>query len=226
MKFEMDSMSSNHVWMLVDRPNGVKPVGCKWVYKRKIGANGEVTTFKARLVAKRICSMTWGRFRGNFFAHSHGQVHTDYGCHSWNIHFDEVIRSYNFVKNDFDPCVYKNISGSFVVFLILYVDEILLIGNGIKMLRDTKAWLSTQLSIKDLDCSPGLSYSHHVHVTAIVPQVRGLISYYQSRESQSYRPSLRKLPYDDSRESVQSVDYFANYPTKTAWTTYVSCQPT
>ncbi|KAK4409366.1 hypothetical protein Sango_0009600 [Sesamum angolense] len=38
-------------------------------------------------------------------------------------------------------------------------------------------------------------------MTAVVPQVRGLISYYRSRESQSYRPSLRKLPYDYSRES-------------------------
>ncbi|KAL0291514.1 UNVERIFIED_CONTAM: Retrovirus-related Pol polyprotein from transposon TNT 1-94 [Sesamum calycinum] len=52
MKSEMDSMISNQVWTLVDRPKGVKPVGCKWVYKRKIGADGEVTTFKARLVAK------------------------------------------------------------------------------------------------------------------------------------------------------------------------------
>ncbi|KAL0293577.1 UNVERIFIED_CONTAM: hypothetical protein Scaly_3139000 [Sesamum calycinum] len=51
-KSKMDSMSSNQVWTLVDRPKGVRPVGCKWVYKRKIGANGEVTTFKARLVAK------------------------------------------------------------------------------------------------------------------------------------------------------------------------------
>ncbi|KAL0445295.1 UNVERIFIED_CONTAM: Retrovirus-related Pol polyprotein from transposon RE2 [Sesamum latifolium] len=52
MKFKMDSMSSNKVWTLVDPPKGVKPVGCKWVYKRKLGADGEVTTFKARLVAK------------------------------------------------------------------------------------------------------------------------------------------------------------------------------
>ncbi|KAK4397742.1 Retrovirus-related Pol polyprotein from transposon TNT 1-94 [Sesamum angolense] len=33
-------------------PKGVKPVGCKWVYKSKLGADGEVTAFKARLVTK------------------------------------------------------------------------------------------------------------------------------------------------------------------------------
>ena len=33
-------------------PNGIKPVGCKWVYKRKRGINGKVGTFKAKLVAK------------------------------------------------------------------------------------------------------------------------------------------------------------------------------
>ncbi|KAL0445824.1 UNVERIFIED_CONTAM: Retrovirus-related Pol polyprotein from transposon RE2 [Sesamum latifolium] len=52
IKFEMDSMGSNKVWTLVDPPKGVRPVGCKWVYKRKLGSNGEVTAFKARLVAK------------------------------------------------------------------------------------------------------------------------------------------------------------------------------
>ncbi|KAK4381331.1 Retrovirus-related Pol polyprotein from transposon RE2 [Sesamum angolense] len=52
MKSKMDSVSSNQVWTLVDRPKGVRPIGCKWVYKRKIGADGEVNTFKARLVAK------------------------------------------------------------------------------------------------------------------------------------------------------------------------------
>ncbi|KAL0455215.1 UNVERIFIED_CONTAM: Retrovirus-related Pol polyprotein from transposon TNT 1-94 [Sesamum latifolium] len=52
MKSEMDSMGSNQVWTLVNPPKGVRPVGCKWVYKRKLGADGEVTAFKARLVAK------------------------------------------------------------------------------------------------------------------------------------------------------------------------------
>ncbi|KAL0405738.1 UNVERIFIED_CONTAM: putative transposon Ty5-1 protein [Sesamum latifolium] len=68
----------------------------------------------------------------------------------WNICFDEVIRGYGFVKNDFDPCVYKKVNGSSIAFLVLYVDDILLIGNDVKMLGDTKTWLSTQFSMKDL----------------------------------------------------------------------------
>ncbi|KAL0378524.1 UNVERIFIED_CONTAM: hypothetical protein Sradi_3157900, partial [Sesamum radiatum] len=47
MKSEMDLMGSNQVWTLVDPPKGVRPVGCKWVYKHKLGADREVTAFRA-----------------------------------------------------------------------------------------------------------------------------------------------------------------------------------
>ena len=52
MKSELNSMYSNQVWDIVKAPNGIKPVGCKWVNKRKRGVDGKVETFKARLVAK------------------------------------------------------------------------------------------------------------------------------------------------------------------------------
>ena len=52
MKSEMESMEINSVWTLVDPPEGVKPIGCKWIFKRKRGADGKVETYKARLVAK------------------------------------------------------------------------------------------------------------------------------------------------------------------------------
>ena len=45
-------MYSNQVWTLIEAPNGVKLIGCKWVYKRKRGIDGKVETFKAWLVAK------------------------------------------------------------------------------------------------------------------------------------------------------------------------------
>ena len=52
MNSEMDSMYSNKVWNLVDAPEGIVPIGCKWIFKKKIGVDGKVETYKARLVAK------------------------------------------------------------------------------------------------------------------------------------------------------------------------------
>ena len=52
MKSELDSMYSNQVWDHVKAPKGIKPIGCKWVYKRKRGIDGKVETFKPRLVVK------------------------------------------------------------------------------------------------------------------------------------------------------------------------------
>lgn len=52
MNSEMDSMYDNKVWTLVDPPEGIKPVGCKWVFKKKTDMDGNVITYKARLVAK------------------------------------------------------------------------------------------------------------------------------------------------------------------------------
>ncbi|PKI50011.1 hypothetical protein CRG98_029598 [Punica granatum] len=36
MKSEMDSMSKNQVWDLVDPPEGIIPIGNKWVFKRMV----------------------------------------------------------------------------------------------------------------------------------------------------------------------------------------------
>ena len=52
MKSEMDSMYTNQVWTLVDPPEGIKPIGCKWIFKKKTDMEGNVITYKARLVAK------------------------------------------------------------------------------------------------------------------------------------------------------------------------------
>ena len=45
-------MHTNKVWTLETVPIGVKPIGCKWIFKRKSSADGKEITFKARLVAK------------------------------------------------------------------------------------------------------------------------------------------------------------------------------
>ena len=52
MEDELRSMSTNKVWDLVEIPDRVKLVGCKWVYKTKCDSKGKVERFKARLAAK------------------------------------------------------------------------------------------------------------------------------------------------------------------------------
>ena len=45
--------------------------------------------------------------------------------------FDETIKTYGFEQNVDEPCVYKYIKEKKVVFLVIYVDDILLIGNDV-----------------------------------------------------------------------------------------------
>ncbi|KAH9743690.1 hypothetical protein KPL70_003387 [Citrus sinensis] len=69
---------------------------------------------------------------------------------SWNIRFDQAIKSLGFIQNIDEPCVYKKIQEKSVAFLILYVDDILLIGNDIGILTTIKSWLAKQFDMKDL----------------------------------------------------------------------------
>ena len=57
---------------------------------------------------------------------------------SWNTRFNDMIKMFDFIKNEEEPCVYKKINGSTVTFLLLYMDNILLIGNDIPMLTSVK----------------------------------------------------------------------------------------
>ncbi|KAL0420684.1 UNVERIFIED_CONTAM: hypothetical protein Slati_3091300 [Sesamum latifolium] len=170
----MDSMGSNQVWTLVDPSKGVKSVGCKWVYKCKLGADGEVTASRpgswrkdilndlGSTLRRPIRQWPWPTGGFHYCPSTESKLPKDfeetylpeelkvcclqksiYGLkqvsRSWNTRFDEVIRGYDFTKNDYDPCIYKKISRSSVAYLVLYVDDILLIGNDVKMLGDIKA---------------------------------------------------------------------------------------
>src|SRR5204862_6366768 len=59
MKSEMGSMYENKVWTLEVLPEGCKAIQNKWIFKRKTDADGNVTVYKARLVAKS-CSQVQG----------------------------------------------------------------------------------------------------------------------------------------------------------------------
>jgi hypothetical protein len=52
IRSKMDSIMSNGTWEVVERPYGCKPIGCKWVFKKKLRPDGTIERYKARLVVK------------------------------------------------------------------------------------------------------------------------------------------------------------------------------
>ena len=52
MNEEMKSMYDNYIWDLVQLPKGLKPIGCKWIFKSKRDSKGNTERYKTRLVAK------------------------------------------------------------------------------------------------------------------------------------------------------------------------------
>ncbi|GKD69671.1 putative RNA-directed DNA polymerase [Tanacetum coccineum] len=58
--------------------------------------------------------------------------------HSWNLCFHEKVTQFGFSRSEDESCIYVKVSGSVVVFLVLYVDDILLIGNDIPTLQSVK----------------------------------------------------------------------------------------
>jgi hypothetical protein len=57
---------------------------------------------------------------------------------SWNIRFDETIKQFGFEQNLDEPCLYKKCQDKIVIFLVLYVDDIMLIGNDVGILSTVR----------------------------------------------------------------------------------------
>ena len=49
---ELVSLAENESWLLTELPDGRSTVKCRWVFREKRGAKGEIIRYKARLVAK------------------------------------------------------------------------------------------------------------------------------------------------------------------------------
>ncbi|GKB86034.1 retrotransposon protein, putative, ty1-copia subclass [Tanacetum coccineum] len=181
MNAEMQSMKDNQVWNLVDLPPNCKTVRSKWLFKKRSDMDGNMRTYKARLIAKGF-TQTYGVDYEKTFSPVVDvkairiliaiAVFYDYKIWQMDVKtaflngllnedvymvqpegFDEEIKRYGFTQNLNEPCVYVRASGSIVIFLILYVDDILLMGKNSSMLQDVKYWLGKCFAMKGLDLS-------------------------------------------------------------------------
>ncbi|CAL8138183.1 unnamed protein product [Prunus armeniaca] len=68
----------------------------------------------------------------------------------WYFKFHQTVSTYGFEENIADQCIYLKKCVSRFIFLVLYVDDILLATNDHNLLKDTKELLSNNFEMKDL----------------------------------------------------------------------------
>ena len=68
----------------------------------------------------------------------------------WYHKFDLYIRGLGFTKRKEDHCVYFKLIGDCVIYLVLYVDDMFLIGNDKEIIQYLKTQLSSKFDMKDL----------------------------------------------------------------------------
>ncbi|KAL8091706.1 hypothetical protein AgCh_034100 [Apium graveolens] len=134
-------------------PEGVKLIGCKWVYKRKIGADGQVETYKARLVEKGFKQRQGIDFDETFSPVALLKsirillaIAAYYDYEIWQMDVKTA-----FLNGEVEEEVYMTQPEGFLSKGNEHlVYDILLIGNDIPMLQSVKVWLSKNFTIKDL----------------------------------------------------------------------------
>eukprot|EP00253_Pinus_taeda_P029027 PITA_29027 len=193
---EMASLHKNESWDLVELSTGRKPIGNKWVFKKKTNAEGKVEKYKALLVAKGysqvpridfgdifspVTKVTSIRLRLSLAASFdfgveqmdgkktflHGDLEEEiymkqlegfvvkgkkelacklnkslYGLKQsprmWYQKFDTFIWGLGFTRSKEDHCVYFKLIGDHVIYMVLYLDDMLLVGNEKEIIQDLK----------------------------------------------------------------------------------------
>ncbi|GKD06855.1 retrotransposon protein, putative, ty1-copia subclass, partial [Tanacetum coccineum] len=150
-------------------PNG-KTFGHKWLFKKKTDMNRAIHTYKVHLVAKGFTQTLGIDYEETFSLVADIRairiliaIAAFYDYEIWqmdvktaflNGYLNEEVymeQPEGFNQNRDEPCVYVKDSGSYVTFLILNVDDILIMGNNIPMLQDVKSYLGRCFAMKDLE---------------------------------------------------------------------------
>ncbi|KAE8658140.1 Retrovirus-related Pol polyprotein from transposon TNT 1-94 [Hibiscus syriacus] len=207
---EMESLNHNRTWELVTLPEGKKPIGCKWVYKKKPAVTEkEGEKFKARFVAKGFSQQkgvdydeifspvvrhtsirailalvaSWDLhleqmdvktafLNGDLEEHIYmrqpegftqpGNEHlvcrlkkSLYGLkqspRQWYKRFDSYMIKIGYNRCEYDCCVYvKSLDDGSFIFLLLYVDDMLIAAKNMDDVISLKTLLSQEFDMKDL----------------------------------------------------------------------------
>nr|GEW69960.1 zinc finger, CCHC-type [Tanacetum cinerariifolium] len=185
---EMDSIIGNNTWVLTDLPLGCRPMGCKWIFKRKLEVDGTIKKFKARLVIQGFKQKSGIDYFDTYAAVT--RISTTRllivmaSIHNLIIHQMDVKTT--FLNGELEEKVYMNQPLGF----IMPVNE-----NKVYL---TKKFLSSRFSMKDMgeaDVILGIRIKHKSNGIAI-------------SQSQYIKKVLKKFNYSDCTPVSTPLDTY------------------
>ena len=146
----------------------------------------------------------------------------------WYKRFDAFMVSYNFVRNEFDNCVYsRKLQDGSYIYLLLYVDDMLIAAKSKTDIDALKAMLNSEFEMKDLgaakkilgmeiwrDRNAGLLY---------VSQKKYIEKLLQSFQMENYKPVSTPLAahFKLNASTLPSTDEEKDYMNKVPYSSDV-----
>jgi hypothetical protein len=112
----MDSILIYGTWEICDLPVGCKPVGCMWIFNKKMKPDGTIDKFKARLVTKGFTQKEGEDYFDTYSPIARmttiNMLVALAACHDLLIHHMDVKTA--FLKGEMDEEIYMNHPDGFV----------------------------------------------------------------------------------------------------------------
>ncbi|KAK1436331.1 hypothetical protein QVD17_02110 [Tagetes erecta] len=193
MAEEFTSLIKNGTWSLVPPPPNTNVIDCKWLYRLKTDQNNARTRYKARLVARGFRQQQDVQ---NAFLHGslkesvyikQPQGFTDpqrpdhvcllhkslYGLKQaprvWFEKFSQALHRLGFHSSKANPSLFIYKSGKTIIYILVYVDDIIVTGNDSIILNSLITKLGDTFAIKDLG---NLEYFLGIE---LIPQQSGIL---------------------------------------------------
>ncbi|XP_039855232.1 uncharacterized mitochondrial protein AtMg00810-like [Panicum virgatum] len=171
MEAEHDALLVNKTWDLVPRPPRTNIVTGKWIFKHKFHADGTLERYKARWVLRGFTQCQGVDFDETFSpvvkpatpAGFEDTAHPDHVCHlnkslyglkqaprARYSRFAAYLLSLGFTEAKTDISLFVFRRGDDMIYLLLYVDDIVLTASSTGLLQRTITSLQSEFTMKDL----------------------------------------------------------------------------
>ncbi|XP_016173481.1 uncharacterized protein LOC107615982 [Arachis ipaensis] len=193
MDAEYSALMQNHTWKLVPLPEGREAIESRWVFRAKYNADGSLQKYKARLVAQDFSQRPGFDFTETYILHGDVAEYVymkqprgyEVGDGSLVCKLTKALYGLKFRHNS-------------VVFVLVYVDDILITGNFDKVVSQVIQQLNNQFALKDMG---ELHYFLSIQVTKtvagglILSQEKYVKNILKKAEIENCKPCQTPLPF-------------------------------